>query len=443
MPAVKVASPPPAVKRVVRFADSDDDEDDGTPLYILRAKKKREEKAKFLRREQLLRMAEQDKERRAREEEERRQNEEFMERERKRLAREQEKKERDRRLYADEVAAARLRRESFRAGMVSNASSTLIPSSSSSASLGDTESNRLRDSTKRQSHAPQLSRKEVSDTALPTISTSHSYLHPQGSSSGGSRPPSGAYSPASVSHSRPPSTYSHSSDEVRQIGVVGASSKRNSLAASVSGSYRPAPERSWTMPNWGGSTQSLHVVPPVPPVPDYLSMPLLPPTAPFMMMQYPKRQSSPSPGSSSGSRRGGSANSSSERVNHHYQQAHPQQRQHSQSPHHSSSPHRPAHERRSSDDSRRSSIPPIPSQGSQSTRSRSRSSTVQPSPRGRMTHPMQQQQQQPNPWTALPSQLGRPPVAMPVSSYSHGNMGTPRSTSGGTNRGTLRQSMHS
>ncbi|KAJ2936933.1 hypothetical protein H1R20_g154, partial [Candolleomyces eurysporus] len=101
-PVKKQATVSTAVKRVVRFAEDDDDEDDVVPLHLLRARKKREEKAKFLRMEQQKRMKESF-------EEQKREQAEALERERKRLAAQKEREERDKRIYAEQVAASRLR----------------------------------------------------------------------------------------------------------------------------------------------------------------------------------------------------------------------------------------------------------------------------------------------------------------------------------------------
>ncbi|TFK43442.1 hypothetical protein BDQ12DRAFT_718662 [Crucibulum laeve] len=439
MSVLSLPSSASTVKRIVRFAE--DDDEDGTPLHILRMKKKREEKARFLRREQVKRLAEEDQVRRLQELEEQRQREELVEREQRRLAREKERKEMERRLYQEEVAASRLRREMHRAGGVPsvNSSNNLLVPSASTTSLAEPERNRHRES-RRYSQAPSLPRRETSDNGYLAISTSQSHIHQQGSSSGSSRPPSGAYSPASANHSRPASTYSaqtqSSSEDVRPSG----GSRRGSYVASAAGSsHRPQPDRAWSMPLWAGSNQSLQPVPPVPPMP-YLymhdGMPLLPPTAPFMMQQRPSRNSSPGPSTSSGSRRGGlgSANSSAERVNQLSKQNRPQQhRQSSASPRHSaspspasSSPHRSTHERHPSGGSRRSSMPVSQHHDRGLVSSSQTQTQAQTLSRGRAPHPGRsssaQQLQMPSPWTALPSQYGTLPQAMPVSPYSHSNI---------------------
>jgi len=105
------------VKRGVRFAE--DGKEDQVPLaYVQRIKKQREEKAQFLREERERREWEEERERQERERMER--DRERREWERERKAWEMEKKameeERKARLYAEEVAAARLRRENACAG---------------------------------------------------------------------------------------------------------------------------------------------------------------------------------------------------------------------------------------------------------------------------------------------------------------------------------------
>ncbi|KAF8974479.1 hypothetical protein BDZ97DRAFT_1911658 [Flammula alnicola] len=453
------------VKRVVRFAE--DDSDDATPLHIVRMKKKREEKANFLRQEQARRAKEEEAERRQREQELRRLEDEALERERRRLAIEREKKEREKAMYAETVAATRMRRETYRAGGVPSSNTTtsnlLVPSPSFS-SLRDSERNRAPPSDSRTysrvSHnaPPSLSipRGDASDPALHlNTPSSHAYNHFSDSPSpGSSRPPSLAHSPVSPGHgqhSRPPSTYSahtSSSEDVRHQ----SGSRRNSLAASAAGPAYVLTPMIASYPTWSGSNPNIQYVPPVPPFPDFVhDMPLLPPTAPFMKHEYKPRSSSSSrkdssPARSSGSRRG-SVNSSSERVN-----VVPKSMQHSQStsaspsscnpssssmsssrPRQSSgssgSPARPTHERRGSGDSRNTShthrqpthqlqqlqTPPRPSPMT------SRSHPVVP--RGRPEQPTRSQTQSQyiqasmNPWmTSMPVMMV-PMSAQPASPY--------------------------
>ncbi|KAF9055426.1 hypothetical protein BDZ89DRAFT_938136, partial [Hymenopellis radicata] len=132
LPPSPPPSPPQTVKRGVRFAE--DDKEDQIPIgYIMRVKKQREAKAKFLR---------QQKERRQFAEEQARIEKERQVREEQRLQWEKERKawdmekramdeERNKRLYAEEIAAARTRRETQKMG----SSSKAISNSSSIASL--------------------------------------------------------------------------------------------------------------------------------------------------------------------------------------------------------------------------------------------------------------------------------------------------------------------
>lgn len=509
VPVISLTGVDPPVKRGVRFAE--DEKEDVIPLgYVLRMKRKREEKAKFLRAEHDRRVLE---EQMARLEEERRMQEaERTEWEKERMAWERERKameERKQRMYTEEVVATRLRREAARAGGVPSSNngtvSSLIgperghfPSSVSSTSLRDQERNRLpqpnpqprgRSGTVYDLTLPHASaslpvpRRAASERNLPTITTtSASIAHspPPSSSPGSSRTPSvgdGHSTPSLIasgsgSGTRPPSMYSSielsSAEDIRQQRVAAAAvaanmnnrSKRNSLAASTS-SLRLNPDRASSFPGWGGINPSLNYVPAVPMIPTMvpayvmMDMPLLPPTAPFMLHQYPRQQQghgSSTPTSSSRGQLSSSGNSSRERVHL------PQQGQQGQHPGFSlQSPHRPdyrhsssspaasgsasssrrgTHERHGSGDSRRASMPPPKSpnmQQGQSQRPRlnsqhshgrpavPRSHTGPPASHG--VPPPSQHLQLPSPWTGLPSQSGKPPAGMPVpKSQSQSNL---------------------
>jgi len=389
------------VKRVVRFVE--DDSDDGIPLHIVRMKKQREGKAKFLRREQLKRAREE-------EEEKCRLEEEALERDRLRLAKEREKRERERRLFAEEVAATRMRREFQRAGGLSsqsNSSSSLLVPSPSSTSIKDSERNRLRDSRSYSSKSTHDAhpRREASDPGFIAISTSRNH-NIYDSSSGSSQP---GHSPASLSghrpQSRPPSTYSthtqSSSDEARHSG----GSRRNSMVAVAPGSSSRAYQ------TWSGSSQSLHHIPPVPRVPDYVNdMPLLPPAAPFMKHSYSRQPVSPAPSDSSKSRRG-TSNSSTQRA--------------------SQLPRRQSVSSAQSDHQHFASTPSSPHRSSQSKHGESRppdtpsghNTSGRPQPTPSFSYPQlppgHQYIQPPNPWTALPSRTGQLPTMMPMSPLTH------------------------
>jgi len=281
---------------------------------------------------------------------------------------EKERKEKEKALYAETIAATRLRRETARAGGVvstsSNTRSLLVPSASST-SLNESARNKTAESSGRFSRMPHdgppsisIPRNESSDGPLySTHLTSSPPSHQQhyDSSPGSSRPPSMTYSPVSISPgSRPPSTYSthtSSSEDVR-IG-----SKRNSMAAASASSMRSPMIASY--PTWAGSNPNIQYIPPVPIVPDYVhDMPLLPPAAPFMKHAYKPRSPSSSsrnasPGPSISSK--GSINSSSERVNQHQQRTPSSSQPRPRQPSVNSTPSRPQHERKGSDDSRRTS----------------------------------------------------------------------------------------
>jgi len=140
------------------------------------------------------------------------------------------------------------------------------------------------------------------------------------------------------------------------------------------------------------SSTSLHSYP-IPPVPAFpLDMPLLPPTAPFMLHQYPRPKTNSNSNPSSSPSRRTPSNHSSERVNVPKHEASTSPRQLSPS-----SPHRPQHQRRASGDNTRrdrqrsshSSHPASISRGRQPQDLSSYSQTIV------------------SPWTAPPSQYGQ------------------------------------
>ncbi|KAF9464465.1 hypothetical protein BDZ94DRAFT_497077 [Collybia nuda] len=501
-PAVPTALPPmptePPVKRGVRFQE--DDKDDVIPLgYVLRMKKRREEKAKFLRAENERRALEE--ERLKIEEERRRRDTERAEWEAERRAWEREKtameEERKQRKYAEEVVATRARRESQRAGGVPSLNSTsggsgggFFPTSPSSTSLHNSERNRpptLRESRRHSRPVydttlptplapPPIPRREMSDPSLPA-STSLPRSSPYSTSSpspGSSRPPSiggGPTTPspvASGSGTRPPSVYSSqevsSSEDVRQhrASVAAASllsgKKRHSITPSLS-QHRTHDNRTTSYPVWSGSNPSLVMVPSMPammPAFVMMDMPLLPPTPPFMMHQYPRQQSQGSlaPSNSNSSSRGrlsSSVNSSRERVNIQQHNQHP--------PRSASFPHRPeyrhatsspgsmkgqgavpgpsshrlTHERKGSEDSRRASMPVPPSPSHHHPRPRQYSDRPpQPSSMSRGSS-LQQLPHLPSPWTGLPTGTGKLPAAIPTSKQSTKDM---RNNGGNSRRQT-------
>ncbi|KAG5342537.1 hypothetical protein C0989_000665 [Termitomyces sp. Mn162] len=503
----------PSVKRGVRFAE--DGKDDVIPLgYVLRMKKKREEKAKFLKAEQVRRL--QEEERMRHEEERRKRDAERAVWEKERQSWEKEKRameeERRQRKYAEEVAAARLRREAQRAGGVpalkaSEGSAFLGPSTNASyfpASASSSTSERNNPSTARthfrsaydDGGASYLPRREASEPNLPTRFSTNlaaslpitpsprgSFMSHSPSSSPPSvnieRPPS-PESSSPLPGTRPPSNHSSqellsSSEDVKAAVAAAASrAKRHSSAVSISTSRNNSntsllSDRA-SYPVWTGSNHSLNnMVSPVPMIPSMqmqmmpmpafavMDMPLLPPTPPFMMQQYPRHSGSPgSPGSGSGSPRGrfggspnssreglGSQNPSRERVNviggagssgsverghvneggHHPSRSasfpRPEAHRHSTSPQRlsSGSPQRtrPQYSSSTKPVSRRTSMH-VPHPQSQQ-RPRQTSHDLRPLPPNHAQsqpalvsrQPSAQNLQLPSPWTGLPTQSGKLP----------------------------------
>lgn len=302
MPAV------PTVKRGVRFAE--DDKEDQIPLgYILRIKKKREDRAKFLLEEKERRVFEED---RTRQEEERLKREaERQEWDKEKKAWDKEKKameeERRRRQYAEEVVAARVRREASRSGFyVWAPSHETDPSQSREPKSGRS----ALDIT----HSP---RSQASETVVMTGTPGSPYTASPASSNppsanGGSPTASGYFS------SRPPSVNSanttlSSAEDLQQHRKN--ATKRSSLGSDHS--IRQTGDRASQAyyPVWSSG----YLVPPIAHMPSYpMNMPLLPPTPPFMMEQ---NRRSHSPNSRSKSRSSspsqipnGSHNGSQERL---------------------------------------------------------------------------------------------------------------------------------
>ncbi|PFH52801.1 hypothetical protein AMATHDRAFT_46012 [Amanita thiersii Skay4041] len=412
-----------SAKRGVRFVD---DDDDALPLYIVRMKRKREEKAKFLRNEQRRREVEARKALQQETQMRLKRETEQMERERELQEKKSKEEERRRQLYLDQVAATRVRRETQRAGG-SNRSKDPLLSTSLSTSLYDLEHPTLpREARYRSStihEPPSNPRRDASDASAT----------PHDSSSGSSRPPSisGQFAikgDSKSSPNRPASMYSthtlSSSEDINKARI------RRDPTMTPGLHTRPTTDRSSSFPMW----TSNFLVPPVPPISPYvipmdpsfaMDMPLLPPAAPFMMQQYSRRssrQSSTGHSNSSSSRVATSVNSSSERID--YLLPSTSRLGHSSPSSPSSSPRSsgfisPDSLRRSSVSSveaRHSSHSSLPTKTTRVDRHGAMSpSHSQPQiSRGRSytasTHP-----QLPNPWTALPSQTGRPPAAMPTS----------------------------
>jgi hypothetical protein len=321
--------------------------------------------------------------------------------------------ERKQRIYAEEVAAARIRREQQRAGGGYGASNAgVLAASSSTASLRDERNKQDSGRYTRPFHDQQGPRRQASEPAVPQHANTPS-ASPNTSSPGSSRPPSiaGHHSGSmGRTSSRPPSVHTSSSEDARQPN--NASTGKRSSMASLPGK-NPTFDRSSTYSTWSASNPTL-VIPPVPPVPMYaMDMPLLPPTPPFMLHQYPRPRSqnsqSSSPGrsspSASPSRQRHPSNGSSDRVNVQQQSGQSSSRSGSNA---SSSPYRPdmsqKHQRRSSDDARRASLPSppkVPQGRLQPPPSSMRSQSSNSISRGRPPLPSMSLQP-PSPWTAPP-----------------------------------------
>ena len=412
---------------------------------MVRMKKKREEKAKFLQLEQLKRAQEE-------EEERRRQEQETLERERRRIAKEKEKRESDKALYAEVIAATRLRREGHRAGTIlasnTTSPSNLLATSPSSASLRNSERNKPSMDSRKLSSKPPFDPASSLSTPRKDALDSAYYYHQSDSSPGSSRSPSISLSPVSPSHpSRPSSMYSthtSSEEEVRQQ----RSNKRNSTTPAAVASVSSAPSSYHrpsivSYPTWSGSSQT---IPQGFRSPDFAhDMPLLPPTAPFMK----NNRGSKSPSPSTSSSRRGSFSSSNELVN---QFLPPQtartpsnsSRHHSSTivppPSHTKPERRPMHERKSTGGSIASSL--HSTQRPTSTSSESQSLV----PRGRLSLPSSAQYlQSPSPWPGLPLQNGLMPMSMgyspmnayPVLFYPTGPMPTMQNVQTGSGGGRV------
>ncbi|TDL29575.1 hypothetical protein BD410DRAFT_780026 [Rickenella mellea] len=248
--------------RGVRFADDEDGKEDNIPLgYALQAKRKQEQKEKFLRVEHERRMREEEK-RRARDAMQKRLEEEQRAREEDRRLRE----ERQRIKYADEIVAARLRREKQRTGSDNSHSEDIYLRRTSSHSRNDSPG-----------------------------------------TSGGSRPSSFSDSPGGSRRSSyvqsGHSSHGSSSEDVRsqqkhrRQSVTSERSDQQFLFVPLDQTMRNTLPRSLSNPPSGPmyAAYPLIAVPPVPVVP--WDMPLLPPTPAFMMQQYPVRSSNSAPNS--------------------------------------------------------------------------------------------------------------------------------------------------
>ncbi|KAH8113268.1 hypothetical protein DFH11DRAFT_330119 [Phellopilus nigrolimitatus] len=294
-PSIRVSSSSAlSSERGVRFADDVRDAEDDIPLgYAIQAKKKREEKERFLRAEREKR----DRQNRA---EERRQVEaERVRTENERRRVEEEKRvreERQKAKFAEEVAAARHRRELARAGMENVMSireagqrvqGPLHSRAAYDMAVTSTTSSRRRasDYTSPSNGFPFNGSSNVSSAVGSSEDKRRSSAMPsnasafQGSAEDLRPPVSRRQSVVSENlHQHPP----------RPMSVASSSSQRLSLPRTQS-----APVQVPTM-----LYPMMPPIPPVPPIPVW-GMPLLAPNAPFMMQQYSR---SPSPGMNPNSR---------------------------------------------------------------------------------------------------------------------------------------------
>ena len=245
---------------------------------IMRIKRGREERAKFL---------ELEKERRVLEEERQKHEAEKMKWEQEKRAWETEKKaaeeEKKKRLYQQEVIAARKRRESqvFKVGSQSTDSPDIEP-----------QANRRQGSYSRPAY--DTHQRQGSDGSSPAASLPPSRNDSSNSLRGTSKPQSLASIP-------PPSAYSSSTDE----DAAKMTGRPTSMFQGTS-SQLPMPMQPFGYP-WGMPVMPQMQMPiqMVPQMPYYAmdNMPLLPPTAPFMMQQTGdrRRSTSSSPNRSSNS----------------------------------------------------------------------------------------------------------------------------------------------
>ncbi|KAH9853498.1 hypothetical protein C2E23DRAFT_728639 [Lenzites betulinus] len=304
------ASAPPvlksALKQGVRFAEGEkEDKEDGLPFgYVQRIKQKREEKARFLQAERERRRH--DEERRKHEEEKRKWEEERAAWEREKRTIEEERKKR---MYADEIAAARSRRESQRFG-------ALGALTGEGLATGQWDRNE-RPKPEREGSSSTHSRAAYDSAGYPfgpvrhgsdtSIQQSKSPWTP-GSASGSpseSRPGS-IYGAANIpGSSRPSSLYSgpptpSTSQQDIRLRERRISGSRRASMVSESGTNKPLAAPPMPMaPMWG---MNMNMVPPMQgmqmgmavPMPMYgpMDMPLLPPSPPFMMQQYGYRPNS-------------------------------------------------------------------------------------------------------------------------------------------------------
>ena len=261
-----LTSTAPSTRRGVRFAENIDKED-AVPLgYILRHRKRREEKTLFLQRERERREHEEEKLRHEAERQQWEQEKQQWQKEKRTVEEAKRQKQ-----FAEEIAAARVRRESQFA----------IPSS-----LAKEQDRKPREAYSRPTYDPRKQTESPSQTR-----PSHSRNGSSSSSKQGSLYQSESAGPIAL---RPASTYSIVSEDVRTR--VSRNNKRGSMISESSQRAVVPPVYPY---GWTSVPPPMPQVPQVLPIPVYpviqtmpimpqfpLEMPLLPPTAPFMRQQY-------------------------------------------------------------------------------------------------------------------------------------------------------------
>jgi hypothetical protein len=250
-------------RRGVRFADSVDKEDQVPLGYILRHRKRREEKALFLQREQERRKHEEERQKHEAERQQWEQEKRQWQKERRAAGEAKRQKQ-----YAEEITAARARRESF----------YTLPSSQTAKE----QDSRPRQVYSRPTYDPRRQTEYSSQAPLP-----RSWNDSSSSSKPGSLPRSESASPLA---SRPVSMHSMSAEDVRthvsknskRASMISESSQRSMASPMFAYGWQPAPP----LPQ-GASIPIFPSVPVMPVLPQFtMDTPLLPPTAPFMLQQY-------------------------------------------------------------------------------------------------------------------------------------------------------------
>jgi len=251
----------PSTRRGVRFAENVD-KDDSVPLgYILRHRKRREEKSLFLQQERVRREHEEEKLRHEAERQQWEQEKRQWQKEKRSIGAKRQKQ------FAEEVTAARVRRESLYA----------IPSSQPKEQV-----RKPREAYSRPTYDPRRQTESPSQTRPP-----HSRNDSSSSSKQGSLHQSESAGPVV---SRPPSTYSVVSEDVRTR--ASRNSRRGSVISESSQRSVVSPIYAYGWPSIPPMRQILPIpvypaVQTIPIMPQFpLDTPLLPPAAPFMRQQY-------------------------------------------------------------------------------------------------------------------------------------------------------------